>query len=277
MSEYEQRFSNTPGLFGIGVNAKNARRRVGSKGLSAVGQARVLVDFAAGMEKRLAAISQLHPQLDHADIQRIQRIDAYVQRMARSYLSAGKLPDWSKSLSKDIKQFFRLRQLLSQPNAQTVTIRLGHDVAEAALRAPRGPAGYLAALISRQLKALGIETELVFNLEFIHGACIENHPMHIHGALRIPDGQISVVTEALRKCLASTYRSRWRNLAVKLEKPQKGGFWPCYCVKESAVTVEVLSRHGVRTPSASYSTRSQTQMTREFYSQIDTWLSTDLT
>ena len=156
MSEYEQRFSNTPEQFGIGVNAKNTRQRVRLKRLSTVGQARVIAGFVAGMEKRLVAISQLHPQLDHEDIGRIQKIDAHVKRIVRSYLSSGKLPDWSKNLSKDIKQFFRLRHLLSQPNAHTISIRLGHKIAEAALSAPRGPADYIAGVIMRALKALTI-------------------------------------------------------------------------------------------------------------------------
>lgn len=276
MNEYEQRFPYVPEEVGAGVNAKIARRRTSSKSLATVGQARVLASLAAGMERRLVAINQLDPQLDQQDIKRIQKIDSHVHGITRSYLSTTRLPKWSKILGKDIKQFFRLRQLLCQPDAYAMTIRLGHDVAEAALIAPRGPADYLAALISRQLKALGIEAELVFNLEFIHGACRGNHPMHIHGALRIPQSRIEEATEALRKALASTYRARWKNAAVKLEKPQQGDFWPCYCVKESGITLEILTRYGFRGASPSYSTRSQTQKAREFYNQIDKWLSTEL-
>ena len=275
MNEYEQRFPYVPKEVGAGVNAKIARRRTSSKSLATVGQARVLASLGAGMEKRLVAISQLDPQLDQQDIKRFQKIDTHVRGIARSYLSTTRLPNWSKILEKDIKQFFRLRELLSQPDAYTMTARLGHDVAEAALNSPRGPADYLAALISRQLKALGIKAELVFNLEFIHGALRENHPMHIHGALRIPEGRIAEVMEALRKALASYYRSRWNNVAVKLEKPQQGDFWPCYCVKESGVTVEILSRRGVGISSPSYSSRSQTQQALKFYNQIDGWLNSN--
>ncbi|CAG8870230.1 hypothetical protein [Pseudomonas fluorescens] len=273
MNEYDQHFYGTPKEPGIGVNAKTIRRRVSLRRLSTTGQARVLAGFAAGMEKRVAAISQLHPQLDKKAIERIQKIDSDVLGFARSYISTGKLPDWSKSLNKDIKQFFRLRHLLSQPDSHTISIRLGHKVAEAALSAPRGPADYLAGVIMRTLKALGISTELVFNLEFVHGICRENHPLHIHGALCAPDDQIDIVTEALTRVLASDYRARWTNVAVLLEEPHPGGFWASYCIKESAVTSEMLSRRGVRNKLASYASRRQSQRARAFYNRIEDWLS----
>lgn len=278
MSEYEECLSNTPERFGIGVNAKNRRQRASAKRLSTVGQARVLASFAAGMEKRLAAtstISQLHPQLDKKDIDRIQKIDSYVQSLARCYLSMGKLPEWSKSLNKDIKQFFRLRQLLSQPDALTISIRLGRKVAEAALSAPRGPADFLAGLITRTLSVHGIKAQLVFNLEFIHGSCRENHPLHIHGALCVPGERVHAVTQALTRALASDYRARWTNVAVLLEEPLPGGFWASYCIKESAVTSEMLSIRGVRNKSASYSSRHQSQRAKAFYDRIGDWVSTD--
>lgn len=275
MSEYEQHFSSTPEQFGNGVNAKTRRQRVNAKRPSTVGQARVLAGFAAGMEKRLAAISQLHPQLDHEDIERIQRIDSHVQSIVRSYLSKGKLPDWSKSLKKDIKQFFRLRQLLSQPDARAVSIRLGNKVAKAALSAPRGPADYLAGVIMRALRALGISTELVFNLEFVHGECRENHPLHIHGALCVPDDQIEAVTVALVGALASGYRARWTNVAVLIQSPQNVGFWAGYCTKELSVTAEILSAQGISSKSASYSSRAQTQHTKKLYSRISNWIASE--
>lgn len=266
-----KRFSDTPSPPRAGVNAKKIRRRVTARALVTPGQAWLLAGFAAGMEKRVAAISQLDPQIDRRDIERIQKIDSYVQSLARSYLSTGKLPDWSKSLSKDIKQFFRLRHLLSQPHAHVISIRLGHKVAEAALNAPRGPADYLAGVIMRTLKALGINTELAFNLEFVHGVCLENHPLHIHGVLCVPDEQLPAVTDALTQALASGYRARWKNVAVLLERPQSPGFWASYCIKESAVTSEILFRKSGRTDSASYATRGQTRNAREFYTKIDEW------
>lgn len=266
-----KRFSDTPSPPRAGVNAKKIRRRVTARALVTPGQAWLLAGFAAGMEKRVAAISQLDPQIDRRDIERIQKIDSYVQSLARSYLSTGKLPDWSKSLSKDIKQFFRLRHLISQPHAHVISIRLGHKVAEAALNAPRGPADYLAGVIMRTLKALGINTELAFNLEFVHGVCRENHPLHIHGVLCVPDEQLPAVTDALTQALASGYRARWKNVAVLLERPQSPGFWASYCIKESAVTSEILFRKSGRTDSASYSTRGQTRNAREFYTKIDEW------
>lgn len=266
-----KRFSDasTPPL--AGVNAKTIRRRVTARALVTSGQARLLADFAAGMEKRVAAISQLDPEKDQTDIERIQKIDSYVRSLARSYLSTGKLPDWSKSLSKDIKQFFRLRHLLSQPHAHVISIRLGHKVAEAALSASRGPADYLAGVIMRTLKALGVNTELAFNLEFVQGACRENHPLHIHGVMCVPDDQLPAVIDALTRALAAGYRARWKNVAVLLERPQSPGFWASYCIKESTVTSEVLFRKCGRPDSASYATRTQTRNAKAFYNKVEEW------
>lgn len=267
-----KRSSDTPSPPPAGVNAKKILRRVTAKALVTPGQAWLLAGFADGMEKRVAAIGQLDPEIDQRDIERIQKIDSYVQSLARNYLSTGKLPDWSKSLSKDIKQFFRLRHLLSQPHAHVISIRLGHKVAEAALGAPRGPADYLAGVIIRTLKALGIHTELVFNLEIVHGACRENHPLHIHGALCVPDDQIAAVTGALSLALAAGYRARWRNVAVMLEKPRSPGFWASYCIKESAVTAATIFRNSGRVDSTSYATRTQTRDAKAYYGRIDAWV-----
>jgi hypothetical protein len=267
-----KRFSDTPSPPRAGVNAKKIRRRVTAKALATPGQAWLLAGFADGMEKRVAAISHLDPEIDQKDIERIQKIDSYVQSLARNYLSTGKLPDWSKSLSKDIKQFFRLRHLLSQPHAQVISIRLGHKVAEAALSAPRGPADYLAGVIMRTLKALDVNTELAFNLEFVHGACRENHPLHIHGVLCVPDDQLPAVVDALTRALAAGYRARWKNVAVLLERPQSPGFWASYCIKESTVTAETISRNGGRPDSTSYATRTQTRDAKAYYERIDEWV-----
>ena len=275
MNEFEQRFCDTAEQHDIGVNAKTIQRRATQSRLSNAAQARVLVGFAAGMEKRVAALSELHPQLDKKDIERIQKIDSHVQSIVKSYLSSGKLPNWSKSLSKDIKQFFRLHHLLSQPDAHIISIRLGHKLAEAALSAPRGPADYLAGVIIRTLKALGINTELVFNLEFVHGSCRENHPLHIHGAICLARDKIGIVTVGLTQTLANDYRARWANVAVLLQKPQHAGFWASYCIKESAVTSLMLSARGVEKNSGSYSTRPQTIASRIFYDRIGDWLAND--
>lgn len=55
---------------------------------------------------------------------------------------------------------------------------------------------------------LGVETELAFNLEFNHTGNTENHPLHIHGALCIPEDSVKEVSEALRKALEMDYRQR---------------------------------------------------------------------
>ena len=77
---------------------------------------------------------------------------------------------------------------------------------------------YLAEIIKRTLAKLGIDTELAFNLEFNHTGSTENHPLHIHGALCIPEDRVKAVSEALRKALAMDYRQRYTNLAASIKQ-----------------------------------------------------------
>jgi hypothetical protein len=245
------------------------------KTLSALGQARLLTIFSLGRKKRLAAISELHPDLDKAEIERLLKANAYTKTMLNSYLGSGSLPDWAKALGKDLKQYFRLSHLASQPDAQAMSIRLDHETAEAALCAPRGPADYLADIIRRTLKKLGIETEMAFNLEFIHGASKENHSLHIHGVFCIPHERIPEVAEALRIALALDYRARWKNVAILLEPVQNARWWASYCVKEYDITTIMLEDQAGKKRSPGYTTRLLTQRARVFYEETEAWLDRD--
>lgn len=258
-----------------GVNAKIRQRREKRKTLSTLGQARLLTIFSLGRKKRLVAISELHPDLDKAEIDRLLEINTDTKAMLNSYLGSGSLPDWAKALRNDLKQFFRLLHLASQPSAQTMSIRLDHDIATAALAAPRGPADYLADTIKRTLKKLGLETEMAFNLEFIHGASKENHSLHIHGVFCIPDKRIPDVTEALRVALAPDYRARWSNVAVLIEPPQSVSCWAAYCVKEHGITMKMLEAQTGEKWSPGYSSRLLTQRARIFYEDTGAWLDRD--
>lgn len=171
-----------------------------------------------------------------------------------------------------MKQYFRLHLLCTKPDAKTITIRLDHDAAEAALAAPRGPANHLAEIIKRTLKKLGIETELAFNLEFNHTGSTENHPLHIHGAVCIPDDRMHEVSEALRKALAEDYRQRYKNLAVHIEKPRSAHWWAAYCIKEYGITAGRLEAERQRKSRPDYVTQELTQEAKAFYEGVSDWL-----
>lgn len=190
----------------------------------------------------------------------------------RSYQGTGELPDWAKFVTSEMKQFFRLYVLCRKPDAKTITIRLDHDLAEAALGAPRGPANYLAEIIKRTLAKLGIETNLAFNLEFNHTGSTENHPAHIHGALCIPDDRVKEVSDALRRALAEDYRQRYINLAVHIEAPRSAQWWAAYCIKECGTTTIRLTTERGRKSRPDYATRQLTQQAMAFYEGIGAWL-----
>ncbi|RIZ46327.1 hypothetical protein CIK02_04190 [Pseudomonas putida] len=191
----------------------------------------------------------------------------------QSYQGTGELPDWAKFVSPEMKHYFRLHLLCTKPDAKTITIRLDRDTAEAALAAPRGPANYLAEIIKRALKRLGIETELAFNVEFNHTSSNENHPLHIHGALRIPDDRLKEVTEALRKSLAEGYRQRYKNVAVHIEKPRSAHWWAAYCIKEYSITASRLEAERRQKGRPDYAIQKLTQDAKAFYEGISDWLS----
>ncbi|VVO54556.1 hypothetical protein PS900_00475 [Pseudomonas fluorescens] len=140
--------------------------------------------------------------------------------------------------------------------------------------APRGPANYLAEIIKRNLVKLGIETELAFNLEFNHTGSTENHPLHIHGALCIPDDRVDEVSKALRKALAMDYRQRNTNLGVHIERPRGAHWWAAYCIKEYGITTSRLEAERGRKSRPDYATQKLTQDAKAFYEEIGAWLNT---
>ncbi|OFJ86603.1 hypothetical protein HMPREF2840_21680 [Pseudomonas aeruginosa] len=170
--------------------------------------------------------------------------------MAQSYAGKGsaKLADWSKRVPAEIKQFFRLLWLARQPDAVAVTIRLDHSTATKALDAKRGPANHLAGIIQRTLAKLEISTDLAFNLEYAHSTSTENHPLHLHGIVRISADRIEEVRLALRSALAVGYRQRFGNLAVHIAEISNPRWWTGYCTKEHEISADILKKaRGMRT------------------------------
>lgn len=257
---------------GAGVNAKTGGSNTKGRPLSTPGRAGLVAGFHLGHAERVVAISKLHPDLEHDQLEKLLKADAFIQKLVQSYQGTGELPNWAKFVSPEMKQYFRLHLLCTKPDAKTITIRLDHDAAEAALAAPRGPANHLAEIIKRTLKKLGIETELAFNLEFNHTGSTENHPLHIHGAVCIPDDRMHEVSEALRKALAEDYRQRYKNLAVHIEEPRSAHWWAAYCIKEYGITAGRLEAERQRKSRPDYVTQELTQEAKAFYEGVSDWL-----
>lgn len=260
---------------GAGVNANVGHSQKTGKSLSTPGRAGLVAGFHLRHTELVAAISDLNPEHDHQQLAAVRKTDDFIQKLMHSYQGTGVLPDWAKFVSPDMKQYFRLHLLCTKPDAKTITIRLDHDSAEAALAAPRGPANYLAETIKRTLVKLGIHTELAFNLEFNHTGSTENHPLHIHGAFCIPDDRVDAVSEALRTTLASGYRQRYKNLAVHIEKPRSAHWWAAYCIKEYSITASGLDSKRGRKSRPDYVTQELTQQAKAFYEGISAWLGCD--
>ena len=255
-----------------GVNTKIGRSNRATRLFSTPGRAGLVARFYFGHAERVVAISKLHTDLDHDQLVKLLRTDAYIQKLIQSYLGIGELPDWAKFVSPEMKQYFRLHLLCTKPDAKTITIRLDHDSAEAALAAPRGPANYLAEIIKRTLAKLGINTDLAFNLEYNHTGSTENHPLHIHGAFCIPNDRITVVSKALRKALATGYRQRYGNVAVLIETPRSAHWWAAYCTKEYGITASRLEVERGRKNRPDYATQKLIQEAKAFYEGICVWL-----
>ncbi|MDU8604806.1 hypothetical protein [Pseudomonas syringae group sp. 247E2] len=268
----EQRIPRPAILAELGVNAKSSRSDRRGQALSTSGRAGLVASLSLSHAAHVVAIKKLHPDVDHDQLETLLRRDAFIQKLVRDYQGAGELPEWEKFVSPEIKQFFRIFHLCGKPDSKTLTIRLDHKTAEAALVAPRGPANYLAAIIKRTLAKLGIETDLTFNLEFNHTGRTENHPAHIHGTLCIPDDRVNEVTEALRNALAEGYRQRYKNLAVHIEQPRSAHWWAAYCVKEYDTTAIKLTTDRGRKTRPEYSTRELTKDAKAFYETISAWL-----
>ena len=268
----EQRISRPAILAELGVNAKSSRSNRLGQALSTPGRAGLIANFSLSHAAHVVAKKKLHPDVDHDQLEALLRLDAFIQKLMRDYQGVGALPNWEKFVSPEIKQFFRIFHLCGKRDSKTLTIRLDHKTAEAALVAPRGPANYLAAIIKRTLAKLGIETDMTFNLEFNHTGRTENHPAHIHGTLCIPDDKVNEVTEALRSALAEGYRQRYKNLAVHIEQPRSARAWAAYCIKEYDITGIKLTTDRGRKTRPEYSTRELTQDAKTFYETISAWL-----
>ncbi len=261
-----------------GVNAKSSRSKRHGRTLSTPGRAGLVANFHLSHAERLVAITaitslrELDPTLTDDQLKKLLKIDAFVHTLVQGYQGSGELPDWAKFVTPEMKQFFRIYLLSTKPGAKTITIRLDHETAEAALAGPRPPANYLGEIIKRTLAKLGIETDLTFNLEFNHTGRTENHPAHIHGTLCIPDDRIDEVTETLRNALAEGYRQRYKNLAVHIEKPRSAHWWAAYCVKEYDTTAIKLTTDRGQKTRPDYATRELTQQAKAFYEGISAWL-----
>lgn len=257
---------------GSGVNAKNRRSKCRGRALSTPSKTGLIANFYLGHAERVVAIKDLHPDLDYEQIEKVLKVDAFVRKLMQEYQGSGELPNWAKSVGPQIKQFFRIFRLCTKLDAKTITIRLDHGTAEAALAAPRGPANYIAGIMKRTLAKLGISTDQAFNIEFNHTGRTENHPAHIHGALCIPDDRVGDVTKALRRELAKGYRQRYNNLAVHIEAPRSARSWAMYCVKEYDTTASMLSDERLRKTSPDYTTQKLTQQAQELYEGISYWI-----
>lgn len=255
-----------------GVNAKSSRSNRRGRPLSTPVRAGLIANFSLSHAELVVAISKLHPDFDHDQIEKLLKTDAFIQKLVQEYQGNGELPDWAKFVSPEIKQFFRIFRLCTKPDSKTITIRLDHKTAEAALAAQRGPANYLGEIIKRTLAKLGIETDLAFNLEFNHTGRTENHPAHIHGALCIPDDRADEVAEALRCALAMGYRQRYKNFAVHIERPRSARSWAIYCIKEYDSTEIRLTSERGRKSHPDYSTQKLTRQAKDFYKGIGVWL-----
>ncbi|PPK35163.1 hypothetical protein CD175_30180 [Pseudomonas laurylsulfatiphila] len=157
------------------------------------------------------------------------------------------------------------------PDAQAFTFRLGHEVADAALSAKKGPTDYLSALI----RTLGIR-DLAFITEFLCSVSEENHGFHIHGIARIP---VALSIQTIQELLAPKqnlklarpikgYRQRGDNKAIVVSELQTPGAWATYSIKEFDFTAHCLQSN------PDYASRSATNAGRELYESMRTWLAT---
>lgn len=210
----------------------------------------------------------------------------FQKSLARSSANGVALPDWERRLPPDTKRAFALRAISQHPDAKSITFRLGHEVAEAALRAKKSPTDYLARLLQR----LGI-TEAVFVLERSANESDENNPYHIHGVAIIPTGLLDELTRApigsdgkpepskLQAALAPPpcndatppvrgYRQRYNNKAIDIQPVRTAGSWFQYITKEVDFTAHALNAR------PDYASRSASKAGNELYETIRVWIRT---
>ena len=230
-----------------------------------------LAGFYTSHMKNLAVLGELELQetKDQARIDRLKANNNHLKAIAQDYASDVLLQDWKRRLPADTKRAFSFLGFALKPGAQVINFRLGHEVAEAALSAKKGPTDYLSAL----LRTLGI-VDLVFVSELARSESEENHPLHLHGIARIP---AAITTQAIRELLAPVpdlgaspptrgYRQRWGNKAIAVTELQTPGTWVSYSGKEFDFTAHSLQSN------PGYASRSATTAGRERYEAIRVWL-----
>ena len=208
----------------------------------------------------------------------------FQQSLVQSITHGVGFPDWERRLSPDAKRAFALLALARHSDAKSFTFRLGHEVAEAALRAKKSPTDYLARLLQR----LGI-TQALFVLERSASESDENNPYHIHGVAIIPVDLLDELTREpigsdgkpvpskLREVLAPPpckdatppvrgYRQRYDNKAIDVQPVRTAGGWFQYITKEVYFTAHDL---GAR---PDYASRSAIQAGKALYESIRGWI-----
>lgn len=231
----------------------------------------VLAGFFTSHVKNLAVLGELDFQetKDQARIDKLKANNDELKGLAQAGASGVSLHDWKRRLSADTKRAFSFLGFALKPDAQVINFRLGHEVAEAALSAKKGPTDYLSAL----LRTIGI-VDLVFVLELASSDSEENHPLHLHGIARIP---AALATQSIRELLAPEpdlgaspprrgYRQRWSNKAIAVTELQTPGTWVSYSAKEFDFTAHCLHSN------PDYASRSATNAGRELYEAMRVWL-----
>lgn len=258
--------TNTSGPF-----PKIAALRAPAKKRCTPAVAGVLAGFYTSYVKNLAVLGELELKevKDQARVDRLKANNEHLGETAQDYAADVSLPDWKRRLPADTKRSCSFLGFALNSGAQVINFRLGHEVAEAALSAKKGPTDYLSAL----LKSLGI-VDLVFVLELASSDSEENHPLHLHGIARIP---AALATQTIRELLAPEpdlgasppargYRQRWSNKAIAVTELQTPGAWVSYSAKEFDFTAHCLQSN------PDYASRSATKAGRELYEAIRFWV-----
>lgn len=262
----DQQPTNTSGPF-----PKFATLKAPAKNRCTPAVAGVLAGFYTSCVKNLAVLGELELKevKDQARIDRLKANNEHLRETAQDYASGVSLPDWKRRLPADTKRAFSFLGFALIPDTQAFTFRLGHEVANAALLARKGPTDHLSALI----RSLGI-TDLAFVTEFANSDSEENHSLHIHGIARIP---ATISNQAIQELLAPKqnlklthpikgYRQRGDNKAIAVSDLRTPGAWASYSAKEFDLTAHCLQS------SPDYASRSATKAGRELYEAIRIWL-----
>jgi hypothetical protein len=229
-----------------------------------------LATFYTSYVRNLAVLGKLQAENKDQDlIDKLQANNDHLLKLAQDYASCISLPDWKRRLSADTKRAFSFLGFMQLSDAQAFTFRLGHEVADAALSAKKGPTDNLSTLI----KSLGVK-DLAFVVEFANSESKENHSFHIHGVGRFPLG---LTLETIQELLAPKqnlksakpvkgYRERGSNKAIAVSELKTPGGWALYSSKEFDFTAHCLQSN------PDYASRSATKAGRELYEAMRNWL-----